>query len=515
MRSASTICRALTLGLLLASGPLAAQGVTNNGALITTTPGTLFTVTGGGYQQAAGSTLRTDGTTRVTGNVQGAAGSTLNLGVGELEVSGDVTNLGTTTATSTGTLRLTGAANQTVDVSGGTVGRLIVNKPTAAADTVRVPSDLNVIGQVQLLDGMVRTRVASAIVLPDGATVTGEATGQYVQGNLTVTRAAVSGAAPVDFQNGAVINPQGNTLGDVTVKRAAGLQVLDVTYGQNPNKPTFKGVDRIWTITPQAQPVVGQPAALTMTWLPDDDNGLTMADLMNAAAWRRAGVGAPWEQISAYQDATARTLTVAADTLAQWTVASQNKPLPVELLAFAAARAGNAARLTWTTASEQNSAWFEVEVSANGRDFRAIGRVAAQGNTAQRHDYALTDPQLLTYRADPVYYRLRQIDRDGRAALSAARALRVAGFAAFSAVAWPNPFDGATGVQLHVSSSVDTPLELTLSDAVGRQIQRRTVAGMPGTTTILLPETTSLATGVYLLRVRQGTNQATLRLTRQ
>jgi hypothetical protein len=499
---------------LLTTGSAVAQTVFNNGTTITTTPGTLFTITGGGYQQTAGSTLKTDGTTRVAGGVQAAATSTLDLGVGDLEVIGDVTNLGTTTSTTTGTLRLTGTANQLVDVNGGTVGRLIVNKSTASADTVRIPTDLNVSGQVQMLDGMVRTAISSAVKLPDGATVSGEGSGQYVQGNLSVTRAAVSGASPVDFQNGVVINPQSNALGDVVVNRAAGLSVVDVTFGQNPNNPGFQGIDRIWTITPQTQPAPGQPADLTLSWLPDNDNGLTPTQLMNAAPWRRASVAAPWERVGGYQDASARTITVATEEFSEWTVAAQDEPLPVELLTFDATRVGDAARLQWVTASERNSAYFEVEVSPNGRTFSAVGRVAAQVNSSQRHPYELTDPRLLGYRAEVVYYRLRQVDRDGQVAISPVRTLHVSAKTTFTAVAWPNPFDGA-GVQVQVRSGGEAPLELTLTDAVGRLIQHRTVVIAPGTVQLALPETATLATGVYVLRVQQGTDQVTIRLTRQ
>ena len=62
--------------------------------------------------------------------------------------------------------------------------------------------------------------------------------------------------------------------------------------------------------------------------------------------------------------------------------------LPVELVRFDAKAAGRVADLTWVTASERNSAWFVVERSANGRDFSALGRVAAAGTSATSHTYA-------------------------------------------------------------------------------------------------------------------------------
>jgi hypothetical protein len=136
--------------------------------------------------------------------------------------------------------------------------------------------------------------------------------------------------------------------------------------------------------------------------------------------------------------------TTAATAFSQWTVFSDAaNVLPVELLPFGATRAGSAARLTWATASEKNSAYFEVEASLSGYDFRpvaAIGRVAAQGTSAVRHEYAALDPDLGRYGAALVYYRLRQTDRDGALSLSDVRALRVGEASGpLTAVAWPDP----------------------------------------------------------------------------
>ena len=67
-------------------------------------------------------------------------------------------------------------------------------------------------------------------------------------------------------------------------------------------------------------------------------------------------------------------------------------PLPVELVAFTATAEGPAAvRLAWATASEKNSAAFEVERSADGTVFTPIGTVAAAGSSSAPHSYALRD----------------------------------------------------------------------------------------------------------------------------
>ncbi|MBD2768107.1 hypothetical protein IC235_09415 [Hymenobacter sp. BT664] len=138
-------------------------------------------------------------------------------------------------------------------------------------------------------------------------------------------------------------------------------------------------------------------------------------------------------------------------------------PLPVTLTAFTVERQGHSARLRWTTASEQNSAFFAVERSLDGRTFDRIGRVAAQGNNTRAVRYEFTDPELSDAPARLLYYRLRQEDLDGTATYSPVRTLanQPAGGTLF-----PNPAEGsAQEVQLTGAAPL---VPVTVVDAVGR-----------------------------------------------
>jgi hypothetical protein len=85
-------------------------------------------------------------------------------------------------------------------------------------------------------------------------------------------------------------------------------------------------------------------------------------------------------------------------------------PLPVELSSFTAAFGGNQVNLSWTTASEKNSADFTVERSFDGETFSAVTKVAAAGTSSARREYAATDRGM---RKGLNYYRLKQTDLDG------------------------------------------------------------------------------------------------------
>ncbi len=86
-------------------------------------------------------------------------------------------------------------------------------------------------------------------------------------------------------------------------------------------------------------------------------------------------------------------------------------PLPVELTAFYARLSENNVTLHWKTASELNNKGFEVERSADSRQWSRLTFVPGNGTTHAEQSYHYTD-------TNPVsginYYRLRQVDFDGR-----------------------------------------------------------------------------------------------------
>lgn len=86
--------------------------------------------------------------------------------------------------------------------------------------------------------------------------------------------------------------------------------------------------------------------------------------------------------------------------------------LPVNLTSFEAKNiANNKNELTFRTASETNNAYFEIERSADGSNFTTIGRVEGNGTTIEAKSYTFVDE---TAKKGVNYYRLKQVDNDGR-----------------------------------------------------------------------------------------------------
>lgn len=463
----------LTLALLLPTLTGAAQAtLTNDGAALTVQLGATLYVAGG---------------------VQNNAGGTLS-NAGTVQLTGDLTNAGT--LASSGTLLFSGAASQVFTPGAATVASLVLNNTGAAGQrTLGLPADLTVGTALTLQSGLLRTAPTATLTLPDGATLSGEGPGQYVQGNLRVVRAAGTGV--LDFGHGLRLDRTG--LGQVTATRTAGLRTDNLSRATSLPSVTGISIDRIWTVETTQSPAAAVP--VTLSWLADDDNGL--GSFNPTQAWRTDLGPAAWGPAGAAQAATvsgaSRSFSFATAALGRLTIGNGDAPLPVVLVSFTAEVQGAAALLRWATASERNNDHFEVEASTDGQTFRRIDQVAGHGSSAQAHEYQLVDPAIAHYAVSVLYYRLRQVDLDGTFSYSPVRTVAVPALAGLAL--FPNPTHGTatlTGTQPGAA--------VVVIDAVGRLVASFT-ADAQGTAALELP--TFLTSGVYVVR----TGSSALRLT--
>jgi hypothetical protein len=253
---------------------------------------------------------------------------------------------------------------------------------------------------------------------------------------------------------------------------------------------------------------VGAPPAPTGAANQSVGTGATVADLAatgTAVQWYGApGGGTPLPTSTPLVDGStyyASQTVSGCESLTRLAVTVNAPPLPVELAAFTATAQGNAAvRLAWATASEKNSATFEVERGVDGTAFARIGAVAAAGHSSASRAYELLDATLPTG-AVLLYYRLRQVDQDGTASYSPVRTVAPTG-AAVGLALFPNPAHGGAATLVGARSGT----RVTVFDALGRLVTSAP-ADAAGTAALTLPA--GLPAGVYVVR----TGNKTLRLT--
>ena len=172
--------------------------------------------------------------------------------------------------------------------------------------------------------------------------------------------------------------------------------------------------------------------------------------------------------------------------------------LPINVLDITAVRRGADVLVSWTTASEQNSARFEVERSTDGIHFTGVGQVQAAGYSTSQRNYRFTDVQVAR---SILFYRLKMIDADGNFKRSDIRVVAKAGTAAQDFLLYPNP--AVADVKLVLTDVAANDTELQVINHLGQVVQTALVK--KGAQFIKL-DVSSMAKGIYVVKLTSNGN---------
>lgn len=127
-------------------------------------------------------------------------------------------------------------------------------------------------------------------------------------------------------------------------------------------------------------------------------------------------------------------------------------------------------RIEWSTLSEVNTSHFIVERSMNGgEDFEEIGSVLAQGQAQELSEYKFDDHDLRE--AGIYYYRIQQVDIDGRYSYSKVIAIEVGKESELIVLSvYPNPVSEILKISTESRTNV-SQLEAVLIDVNGRAVE--------------------------------------------
>ncbi len=249
----------------------------------------------------------------------------------------------------------------------------------------------------------------------------------------------------------------------------------------------------------------------------DELNGNTDEDQL--VIFRATNNGPPYALVGGTADPAANTVTRTGVTnINTITLGSKNNPLPVTLTAFEAKRVNNDAVLSWQTATEVNSKGYNVDISTDGKEFRTLAFVASgTSNSTRITNYTYTDTE--KNKVGVRYYRIAQVDVDGKTSYYAPRSVSFEGKAATSglaAVAYPNPFNSAD--QLHLSLQAPSAGSglVRITDMTGRVVSQQTVELTVGNNDVALSRLNDAKAGLYLVRLVLPTGQVqTLKVMKQ
>ncbi|NML22756.1 T9SS type A sorting domain-containing protein [Pseudoflavitalea sp. G-6-1-2] len=168
--------------------------------------------------------------------------------------------------------------------------------------------------------------------------------------------------------------------------------------------------------------------------------------------------------------------------------------LPVTLTAFTATYQAPGAFLNWTTSTELNTSYYEIQKSRDGVNYTAIGTVNAVGTSSAVNRYSYTDAGPIDGRT---YYRLRIVDADGSSEFSKIVSVKAGKAGIFLNNLYPNPVTDQLTVEWNsVAPNVKT--QVSIRDAMGRLQQTTTVTSVTGFNQLFL-NTSKLSAGQYFL----------------
>lgn len=171
--------------------------------------------------------------------------------------------------------------------------------------------------------------------------------------------------------------------------------------------------------------------------------------------------------------------------------------LPINLTKFTGERKQDVNVLRWETATETNNSGFELQRSVDGVNFSSIGFVKSKsqtGNSTNANQYEFTDSKPFS---SSNYYRLNQLDKDGRSTYS--QIVRLLGITNRLELVtlYPNPTKGLVNVA--IVSPKANKITFTVTDITGKVVLSRTMAVANGDNNLQL-DVQQLSAGSYMLK---------------
>jgi hypothetical protein len=199
--------------------------------------------------------------------------------------------------------------------------------------------------------------------------------------------------------------------------------------------------------------------------------------------------------------ATGFTLGVSTDANAsssntQWYAFGSADLLPVEITYFSAEKNKEQVDVSWQTASELNSSYYEIQRSSDGVHFETIATEAAAGFSNSLLNYSFVDENPLK---GFNYYRLKEVDSDGRSQFSDIAVVDFyTGNTVLQLAMYPNPVEESATLNFEMPEQGKAKIEVF--DALGKVVYSNETYFGEGANSIALADL-AIASGNYFVRV--------------
>ena len=430
-------------------------------------------------------------------NIGIGSNKAVTISSGYITVNGNVANSGTLNGSEGSALEMAGTTDTRLEGGTYNLANLKINKTSGnveANTALKVGGEFAIVGGVLNMNGNILELGASATTSFDE-----DNKYAYVDGVMSKT-----GSTPVVFPIG---NNRRRAMVGIEPVGANSSTKFTAGYIYTPKDPDAElpapdpmdaelvRVSKMdnWNISVNN----GASAYVTLYWDDGEISEITKLESLTIAHWN----GSKWEMLAANatgDPASGRIRTVSPVTsFSPFTFGSTDvneNPLPVEIVNFIGHQSGNTVVLEWTTLSEKDNDFFEIERSTDGVNFETIGFVQGAGNSTEKIAYSFADnaPE-----SGLAYYRLSQVDYDGTRSY-ADKVISIAYITGnISLTVVPNPTTGQ--FQVRIIGATDGSAKLmTQSGTVLRIID---INGPAESINI-----SDLPSGIYILQYQTGTD---------
>ncbi|MEO9966787.1 MAG: DUF2341 domain-containing protein [Reichenbachiella sp.] len=401
-----------------------------------------------------------------------------------------------------GTVTFDGTSDQAISTSGGeTFNNLTINN---SGGNVNLGSELTTTGALTLTQGNIDLDINDLNITSTASIVGGDINAYIIADGVGVLRHAITALSTTyTFPIGDVDDyaPFSFTLNQGTLSSSNVTINLRDTKHTNIVEDDY--ITRYWSLNNEG---------ITGSLNYDVAYNYQQVDVVGTESLLKA------RKFSASGDARGGSVVVASNMLSylghssfsDHTGESEPAPLPVELVSFDGMIDESGITLSWSTASELNNDYFELERSADGISFEVIARIEGNGTTSEHHDYEYLDTEPYF---GVSYYRIVQVDYDGDYSIYNPISLNNEQYrTGLELILYPNPTE-EYNINVRISSGDEnSPIALTVYDTMGQLVHSERLEANLGNTSHHIRANGRLDKGVYHVIIQQGNNQETQRL---
>lgn len=292
-----------------------------------------------------------------------------------------------------------------------------------------------------------------------------------------------------------------NTTTDTTLP---GMAMTAIDIDGSPNIKEF--VEALMPFSYSTKPGSSLTVANSNGWYNATSNNTTVSDIDTTE--QQAMFQIKYQNINSFYYRTGIINSTNSSTTRQTSLyfkafLSGNQALPIKLVYFHTKLKDNKVNLAWSTASEINNAFFNIERSADGENFESINLQRGAGNSTVTLFYSAEDNSPMNGYS---FYRLKQTDYDGHYSYSDVETVKNGDAPELAGIeiktVSPNPF--SENLKMDFISKTSEPVNIVMINTSGQIVFQNQIHSNEGYNSFDFPDVAMLSRGIYFVSLTAG-----------